>query len=62
MLPAPATETRLLEYHPFSPDVLEDPHPVYRRLREEAPCYFLAEWKPHSPRGTAVTNVPGTDS
>src|SRR5262245_29851559 len=34
----------MLAYHPFSPNVLEDPHPVYRRLREEAPCYFLEEW------------------
>ena len=34
----------MLDYHPFSPNVLEDPHPVYRRLREEAPCYLLEEW------------------
>ena len=31
-------------YHPFSPEILSDPHPVYRRLREEAPAYYLAEW------------------
>jgi cytochrome P450 len=31
-------------YHPYSPEIIEDPHPVYRRLREEAPCYFLADW------------------
>jgi cytochrome P450 len=31
-------------YHPFSPEIIENPHPVYRRLREEAPVYFLEEW------------------
>jgi cytochrome P450 len=34
----------VVDYHPFSSDVLEDPLPIYARLREEAPCYFLAEW------------------
>ncbi len=34
----------MLDYHPFAKQVLEDPHPVYRRLREEAPCYYLEEW------------------
>jgi cytochrome P450 len=34
----------MVDYHPFSPRVIEDPHPIYRRLREEAPCYYLAEW------------------
>ena len=33
-----------VDYHPFSPEVMEDPHPVYRRLREQAPCFHLAEW------------------
>jgi cytochrome P450 len=28
-------------YDPFSPQVMEDPHPVYRRLRAEAPAYFI---------------------
>ena len=31
-------------YHPFSPEIIENPHPVYRRLREEAPVYFLEAW------------------
>ena len=34
----------MIDYHPFSPEVIADPHPIYRRLREEAPCYYLAEW------------------
>ncbi len=34
----------MVDYHPFSPEVQEDPHPVYARLREEAPCFYLAEW------------------
>jgi cytochrome P450 len=34
----------MVEYHPFAADVQEDPHPVYARLREEDPCFYLAEW------------------
>jgi hypothetical protein len=33
-----------LEYDPFSPDVMRDPWPVYARLREEAPAYYLERW------------------
>jgi cytochrome P450 len=33
-----------LEYDPFSEDVMRDPHPVYKRLRKEAPCYYLGKW------------------
>jgi cytochrome P450 len=33
------------DYHPFAPAVLEDPYPTYRRLLEEAPCFYLAEWE-----------------
>jgi cytochrome P450 len=28
-----------LHYDPFSPEIFEDPYPVYRRLREEAPVH-----------------------
>ncbi|MCH2173881.1 cytochrome P450 [Myxococcota bacterium] len=31
----------MLEYDPFSPEVLNDPYPIYRRLREEAPVYHI---------------------
>jgi cytochrome P450 len=34
----------MVEYHPFAAEVQEDPHPVYARLREEDPCFYLAEW------------------
>jgi cytochrome P450 len=33
----------MVEYNPFSEEVMADPHPVYRRLREEAPVYRLAD-------------------
>jgi cytochrome P450 len=33
-----------LHYDPFSEDVIRDPHAVYARLREEAPCYHLEKW------------------
>ena len=31
-------------YDPFAEEVLRDPHPVYARLRAEAPCYHLEKW------------------
>ncbi len=34
----------MVEYDPFSDDVLDDPHPVYRRLRAEAPVYFVEKY------------------
>jgi cytochrome P450 len=34
----------LVDYSPFSDAVMTDPHPVYRRLRDEAPAYYLAEY------------------
>ena len=30
-------------YHPFSSEIFEDPYPVYRRLRDEAPVYYCEE-------------------
>lgn len=32
-----------MTYDPYSPDVIRDPLPVYRRLRDEAPAYYLAK-------------------
>jgi cytochrome P450 len=37
-MPAP------LHYDPFAEEVIQDPHPVYKRLREEAPCYHVEKW------------------
>lgn len=30
-----------VEYDPFAQDVMTDPHPIYARMREEAPVYFV---------------------
>ncbi len=34
----------MVEYNPFSEEVMTDPHLVYRRLREEAPAYYVEEY------------------
>ncbi|MGH0033248.1 MAG: cytochrome P450 [Myxococcota bacterium] len=34
----------MVEYDPFSDDVILDPQPVYRRLRDEAPLYALPKY------------------
>jgi cytochrome P450 len=34
----------MIDYDPFSEEVMRDPHPVYARLREEAPCYHVPKW------------------
>ena len=34
----------MVEYDPFLPQVIEDPHPVYARLREEDPCCFIPKY------------------
>ncbi len=34
----------MVQYDPFSEEVMQDPHPIYRRLREEAPCYHVEKW------------------
>jgi len=33
-----------LQYDPFAAEIIENPHPTYARLREEAPCYHLEKW------------------
>lgn len=33
-----------LRYSPFLPEVMADPFPFYRRLRDEAPAYHLADY------------------
>lgn len=39
----PSTSARL-RYSPFLPEVMADPFPFYRRLRDEAPAYHLEEY------------------
>lgn len=34
----------MVDYDPFSEEVLENPHPVYKRLRAEAPVYYLEKY------------------
>ena len=34
----------MVAYNPFSEEVMADPHPVYRRLRDEAPVYHLPNY------------------
>ena len=34
----------MVAYNPFSEEVMADPYPVYRRLRDEAPVYRLANY------------------
>jgi cytochrome P450 len=36
--------TKPLHYDPFAEAVIEDPQPVYARLREEAPVYHIEKW------------------
>lgn len=32
----------MIDYDPFAEHVLDDPHPTYRRLREESPVHYLS--------------------
>jgi cytochrome P450 len=34
----------VVEYDPYSDAVLDDPHPVYRALREQSPVHYLAKY------------------
>lgn len=34
----------MVEYNPFSDQVIDDPHPVYKRLRAEAPVYYIEQY------------------
>jgi cytochrome P450 len=34
----------MVEYNPFSEEVMLDPHPVYKRLRKEAPAYYVEQY------------------
>ncbi|UMB70498.1 cytochrome P450 [Mycobacterium paraterrae] len=36
----PDTETVELYYDPYDPDIDDDPYPVWKRMREEAPLYY----------------------
>ena len=34
----------MLDYDPFAEEVRNDPHPIYRRLRDEAPAYYIPKY------------------
>jgi cytochrome P450 len=34
----------MVDYDPFLPQIIEDPHPVYAKLREEDPCCFIPKY------------------
>jgi hypothetical protein len=34
----------MARYHPFHDAVLDDPHPFYRQLRDEAPAFYIEEF------------------
>jgi cytochrome P450 len=34
----------VLDYDPFAPEVIQDPYSYYKRLRDEAPAYYLAKY------------------
>ncbi len=34
----------MVQYNPLMPEILEDPLPVYKRLRDEAPAYYVEEF------------------
>jgi cytochrome P450 len=38
------TQLDEIQYDPFSPAVMNDPHSFYRKLRAEAPVYYVPEW------------------
>ncbi len=39
----------MLEYDPFSEALMTDPHPVYARLRDEAPACYLETYDCRAP-------------
>ena len=34
----------MVRYNPFSSEVMTDPYPIYKQLRDEAPCYHIEEY------------------
>jgi cytochrome P450 len=33
-----------IDYDPYAEEILRDPHPIYRALRDEAPAYYVRRW------------------
>ncbi len=34
----------MIDYDPYSDEAMADPHPIYRRLRDEAPAYYVEKY------------------
>ena len=34
----------MVDYHPFSDAIFDDPYPIYKRLRDESPLHYLEEF------------------
>ena len=34
----------MIDYDPFSSEVMEDPHPIYKRLRAESPVHYIPKY------------------
>ncbi len=34
----------MIEYDPYSDEALENPLPIYKQLRDEAPCYYMEKY------------------
>jgi len=43
-VPATGSGERVIDYDPYTAEVMADPHPYYRRLRDEAPAYYLEKY------------------
>ena len=38
------TNDREIYYDPFNKEIDKDPHPLWRRMRDEAPVYYSERW------------------
>ena len=43
----------MVQYNPLMDEVLDDPFPIYKQLRDEAPVYYLEEFDDGVLRGRA---------
>src|SRR5258705_1031770 len=34
----------MVDYHPFSDAIFDDPYPIYKRLRDDSPVHYLEEF------------------
>ena len=34
----------MIQYDPYSAEMMDDPFPTYRRLRDEAPAYYVEQY------------------